>query len=381
MAGTNIKIDKYKFPGGVYIPFGNSTEYNKLVLDYNIKKSYSGWALEVYDEKLRTKMPYRAYKDKESDNYYIKYQDNEYIGELNNDILSIDMSDIKLTNKVIYKIIISDFNSDIDVQEIVCAIYELFNWQNINVKTEEMVKDKEVYIYVSYSFEYLSRKLLLPDNLDLSYDVFNPRILTYIIVQLMKYYELYWGLYGNYSIELVSEPGGTIIEGYNNKLVDFDKDHIQRYMEFIIPYRYDNEKLEYTNKVIKYCTNLFEWAAVAIKMGKDLGYSDEFFKDLKESLDSQLSDEFIQILTKTESTAGCSESKLSIYDIVAKELDIVMENREITNNSETKETINNNEIKEAIKVEIPEENEDSKENTIDKLKNSIKSVSTLLDRM
>lgn len=387
MSTKYLIFKEWGMPKHVYVPFGDNIDYNKLVLDYNISTNNGFWQFEFYDSTLQSEMPATLKFGNGQYDYKIEYMGNECNGKLVGNNIITDILNINLKNIVKYKLKIYYEGHNYPIEEIVSFIYNFFDWKNINVQYEINESKNSLDLYINTNIGRIDYNGDSKNYWGVFDNSLNLYSLCRRIAQLSQYYRKFLQKTDWFYIKLSAYPGGEI-EFYNGDNTKIARSSRLRIIELLRPYLYRDKKNAYFDSVKEYYYNLYKWISGAIKIGMELDYSKEYFTDLRNATNELIPLDFRQIVSEMDEVSENKERILSlgIYDKNAFDLGLISIDENNTQSELKSLIVDMNELsKDNDKIEtkevIKEEGTGNSENTIDKLKNSIKSVSTLLDRM
>lgn len=392
MSTKYLDFEEVGMPEHVYIPFGDNTDYNRLVLDYNISSNGGSWEFEFYDKTLRSEIPVTLEVGDDGNDYKIKYMGAKYNGKLVGSNISTDILDINLKNVVKYKLTIYYRESNYPIDEIVSFIYNFFSWHNVSIQYEMNESDMGLNLYISTNIGYI--------NYDDSGNCWgicghelNLDALCYRTAQLSQYYRKILENINWFHVKLSTWPHMNKLGFYNGDNTRLGRESRFRLIDSLRPYLYRDKKNSYSNSIKDYYYRLYEWISKAIELGKEFNYSKDYFTDLKNATNELVSPEFRQIVADGEKNSKDKERILSlgIYDKTAFDLGLI--NIDESDNTSTTESFTVD-IEELNKenVETNSSNIDNKkvdkgkssinsDNIMEKVKESMKNMSTLIDRM
>lgn len=392
MSTKYLDFKKMGMPEHVYIPFGDNTDYNRLVLDYNISSNGGSWEFEFYDKTLGSEIPVTLEVGDDGNDYKIKYMGAKYNGKLVGSNISTDILDINLKNAVKYKLTIFYQEGNYPIDEIVSFIYNFFNWHNVSIQYEIDKSEKELNLYISTNIGYINY-----DDSGNYWGVCNNGLnldaLCYRTAQLSQYYRKILGNIEWFHVKLSTWPHMEELGFYNGDHTRLGRASRFRLIDSLRPYLYRDKKNSYSDSVKEYYYRLYEWISKAIELGKEFNYSKDYFTDLRNATNELVSPEFRQIVSDGEENSKDKERILSlgIYDKTAFDLGLI--NIDESDNTSTTEsfTVDIEELnKENVKTNSS--NIDNKkvdkgkssinsDNIMEKVKESMKNMSTLIDRM
>lgn len=381
------------FPKCVYIPFGDSEEYNKLVLDYNIVSNKGFWKHEFYDDTLRSEIPITISRITYSDDYNVNYMGYDYVGKLVNNTIITDILDINLKNALKYELVINYEESDYPIDEIVSFVYDFFNWENVNVQYEIDEYNNKLYLYIGTNVRRIEYDEKAEDFWCVWDGILSLKSLCFRTAQLSQYYgeflkELDW-----FYVCLNTIPHTYDIAFYNEDHTKLNISDKFRVTESLRSYLYRNKKSGYSDKVKEYYYNLHEWIGLAIEMGRELNYPKEYFTDLRNATNELISPEFRQFVADSSDDSEKKERILSLGIYDNTEFDLGLSNMDITGTKIIVEPLSvgvddldngiakiNSNKKDNKEIDEDESNINSN-NIIEKVKGSMKNMSTLINRM
>lgn len=392
MGTKYLTFKELGIPKHVCVPFGDNTDYNKLVLDYNISSNGGFWQFEFYDSTLKSEMPVTLKFGNGQYDYKIEYMGNECNGKLVGNKIITDILNINLNNTAKYKLKIYYEGHNYPIEEIVSFIYNFFDWKNINIQYEINESENSLDLYINTNIGQIDYN----GDAKNYWGVFDNSLNLYSLcrrtAQLSQYYRKFLQKTDWFYIELSAYPGGEI-EFYNGDNTKIARSSRLRIIELLRPYLYRDKKKSYSDSVKGYYYRLHEWITGAIKIGKELNYPEEYFTDLKNATNELISSDFRQIVADREEDEENKERILSlgIYDKAAFDLglikideketntktDSLVVDMEELNNSNVETTNNKVDNKEATEVE----SDKNSDNIMGKVKESMKNISTLIDRM
>lgn len=387
-----ITLKFQNFPSNVYIPFGDNREYNELVLNYNISTNGGSWRFEFYDDVLESEIPLIIELSDKPYEYIIKYMDNEYIGKLVGSNIITDILDINLKNTIKYELEIHYDGSSYPIDEIISFIYEFFHWKNINVQYEMDEHNNRLDLYIGTNVGWIDY-----DDCGGYWKVFNSGLnldaLCYRTAQLSQYYKDFLKRVGWFYVGLNTVPHTYDIAFYNSDHTRLNRRDKFRVIESIRPYLYKDKKNFYFDSVKEYYNRLNEWIVGAIEVGKDLNYPKDYFTDLRNATNELVSPDFRQIVAERYEDSENKERILSlgVYDKTAFDLGLIKIDGEDTTPTTDSLTVDIEKLNEEnvrsnnSKIDNKEVDKDNSgvnsNNIMEKVKESMKNMSTLIDRM
>lgn len=385
MGKEYIKINGYEFPKGVYVPFGNCTEYNKLVLDYNISSNDGTWQFEFHNNVLNSEIPLTLGFLDSKYNYKMVYMDKLCDARLVDSNIITDILDIDFNNAIKYKLELHYRDGSYPIEEILCFLYEFFRWENVNIQYEVNEEANEVYFYIGTNIGWIdygdSKQHWGVDHNSLNLDA-----LCYRVAQLSQYYRNFLEKIDWFHVKLLTKPSNIELKFYNGDNTRCGRISRFNIIDLLMPLLYNDRKQNYTKRVVEYYSKLYEWISVAIQFGRYMGYNDVYFDDLKASTNDLISKEFKEVISESDNDIKNKDKimELGIYDKVVFDSDILQpEDEKEETEDEIKievDKIEDIDYNRDDNVDIPVDPETS-ENIMGKVKSSIKNMSTLIDRM
>lgn len=392
MSTKYLDFKKMGMPEHVYIPFGDNTDYNRLVLDYNISSNGGSWEFEFYDKTLGSKIPVTLEVGDDGNDYKIKYMGAKYNGKLVGSNISTDILDINLKNAVKYKLTIFYQEGNYPIDEIVSFIYNFFNWHNVSIQYEIDKSEKELNLYISTNIGYINY-----DDSGNCWGVWghglNLDALCYRTAQLSQYYRKILRNTDWFHVKLSTWPHMNELGFYNGDHTKLGRASRFRLIDSLRPYLYRDKKNSYYNSIKDYYYRLNGWISRAIELGKEFNYPKDYFTDLRNATNELVSPYFRQIVADSDENSEDRERILSlgIYDKTAFDLGLI--NIDESDNTSTTESLtvdieelNKENVKaNSNKIDNKEIDKDesgiNSDNIIEKVKESMKNMSTLINRM
>lgn len=390
MGTKYLTFKELGIPKHVCVPFGDNTDYNKLVLDYNISSNGGFWQFEFYDSTLKSEMPVTLKFGNGQYDYKIEYMGNECNGKLVGNKIITDILNINLNNTAKYKLKIYYEGHNYPIEEIVSFIYNFFDWKNINIQYEINESENSLDLYINTNIGQIDYN----GDAKNYWGVFDNSLNLYSLcrrtAQLSQYYRKFLQKTDWFYIELSAYPGGEI-EFYNGDNTKIARSSRLRIIELLRPYLYKDKKNFYFDEIKEYYNRLYEWIGVAIKIGRELNYPKEYFTDLRNATNELISPDFRQIIADRDENSEDRERILSlgIYDKTAFDLGLINIDGEDTTSTTEPLTVDieklNEENVQSDNSEIDNKEVDksgvNSDNIMEKVKESMKNMSTLIDRM